>query len=105
LRPNVCSWSNPDLDSGLVQRYCHADDSDYLLVWAADADKKDSDFVAVLDAKSKSPTYGTVLATVEVGLPAGAHHSEHQMPPGGKLFVNGFESGHSFVPPLVLVRI
>ncbi len=75
----------------------HASDSDYLFVWAADADKKDSDFIAVLDANSGSRAYGTVLATVEVGLPAGAHHSEHQMPPGGQLFVNGFESGHSFV--------
>jgi len=77
-----------------------AADSRYLFVWAADADKQQSDFVAVVDANPASEAYGKVLATVEVGLPAVAHHSEHRMPAGGHLFVNGFESGHSFVVDL-----
>lgn len=74
-----------------------ATDSPYLFIWAADADKKESDFLAVLDADSQSPTYGNVLTTVEVGFPSGAHHSEHRMPEDAQLFVNGFRSGRSFV--------
>jgi hypothetical protein len=75
----------------------YAADSPYLFVWAADADKQDSDFLAVLDADPKSSTYGEVLTTIEVGYPAGAHHSEHRMPEDGQLFVNGFRSGRSYV--------
>jgi hypothetical protein len=72
-------------------------DSPYLFVWAADADREHSDFVAVVDADPQSRAYGEVLTTIEVGVAAQAHHSEHRMPDGGKLFVNGFASGHSFV--------
>ena len=71
--------------------------SPYLFLWAADADEQDSDFLAVLDADPHSATYGDVLTTVEVGLAAGAHHSEHRLPADAQLFVNGFNSGHSFV--------
>lgn len=74
-----------------------AADSPYLFIWAADADKQESDFLAVLDADSQSPTYGNVLTTVEVGFPSGAHHSEHRMPEDAQLFVNGFRSGRSYV--------
>lgn len=74
-----------------------AADSPYLFVWAADADKQESDFLAVLDANSQSPTYGNVITTVEVGFPSGAHHSEHRMPEDAQLFVNGFRSGRSYV--------
>lgn len=77
-----------------------ASNSPYLFVWAADADKEDTDFLAVLDANPDSETYGEVLTTLEVGLPADAHHSEHRMPDGGRLFINGFRSGHSFVADL-----
>ena len=78
----------------------HAGDSPYLYVWAADADGEDSDFLAVLDADPESATYGDVLTTIEVGMPTGAHHTEHRMPEGGMLFMNGFRSGHSFVVDL-----
>ena len=85
---------------GLLLMYtCNASAADgpYLFVWAADADKQESDFLAVLDADSQSPTYGHVLTTLEVGFPSGAHHSEHRMPEDAQLFVNGFRSGRSFV--------
>ena len=71
--------------------------SPYLFLWAADADEQDSDFLAVLDADPHSVTYGDVLTTLEVGIAAGAHHSEHRLPGDAQLFVNGFNSGHSFV--------
>ncbi len=74
-----------------------AADSPYLFIWAADADRQETDFLAVLDANPKSSTYGDVLTTLEVGFPSGAHHSEHRMPDDAQLFVNGFRSGRSYV--------
>jgi hypothetical protein len=69
----------------------------FLYVWAGDADRRDSDFVAVIDAARGSPNYGDIRATVSVGFPSGAHHSEHRMPEDAQLFVNGFETGRSYV--------
>lgn len=74
-----------------------AQHSQYLFVWAADDDRQESDFLAVLDANPSSSTYGDVLTTIEVGFPSGAHHSEHRMPDDAQLFVNGFRSGRSYV--------
>src|SRR5256885_6695073 len=38
----------------------------YLLVWAGDADRQNSDFLAVLDGDPTSPSYGKVLRTYPV---------------------------------------
>ena len=38
----------------------------YLVVWAGDADRKDTDFLAVVNANPSSRKYGKVLATVPV---------------------------------------
>src|SRR5437899_3788664 len=38
----------------------------YLIVWAGDADRANSDFLAVLDADPTSATYGKVLRTYPV---------------------------------------
>lgn len=69
----------------------------YLYVWAGDPDESDSDFLAVIDASPDSDRFGEVLSTVPVGVSAGAHHSEHVMPAGGRLVVNGFTAGRSWV--------
>lgn len=69
----------------------------YLYVWAGDPDENDSDFLAVFDASPDSERYGELLSTTPVGRSAGAHHSEHMMPEGGHLVVNGFRSGQSWV--------
>ncbi|MDX1382826.1 MAG: hypothetical protein R3190_04225 [Thermoanaerobaculia bacterium] len=73
---------------------------DHLFVWAADADGADPDFVAVLDARQGTRGYGEVVATLPIARGAGAHHSEYEMPADGRLFVNGFASGRSFVVDL-----
>ena len=39
----------------------------YLYVWSIDADAKDNDFLAVIDVNIASPTYGTILTTIDVG--------------------------------------
>ncbi len=50
----------------------------HLFVWAGDADQKDSDFLAVIDARRSEPTYGQVVATLPVGASATMpHHTEY----------------------------
>ena len=60
----------------------------YLFAWTADADAKDSDFLAVIDAKPDSPTYGQVVATLPVGARATyPHHTEYEFPKGSILWM------------------
>ena len=92
LLSGVASSAQSSADSAAPSRH--------LVVWAADADGEDSDFVAVLDADPASPAYGEVVATLPVGMASQAHHVEHRMPAGGRLFVNGFMSGTTFVVDL-----
>jgi hypothetical protein len=73
----------------------------YLYVFAGDADHtaSESDFLAVIDADSLSPTYAQVLATTPIG--AGGtmpHHTELSMPAGGRpLFANSFMTGRTYL--------
>ena len=70
----------------------------YLFVWAGDDAKKSNDFLAVLDADAKSPHYGQVVASVAVPGPGGTpHHTELEMPEGGFLLANAFESGRTML--------
>jgi hypothetical protein len=69
----------------------------YLYVWARDEEREQTDFFAVFDADPGSARYGRLLSTVPMGLVASAHHTEHFMPRGNRLFMNGFMSGNSFV--------
>ncbi len=69
----------------------------HVFAWAGDLDRRDSDFLAVIDADPESPDYGRVVASV----PAGAsgthpHHTEHAMPESRHLFANGFMAGRTF---------
>ncbi|MGH7508989.1 MAG: hypothetical protein ACREMZ_05925 [Gemmatimonadales bacterium] len=71
--------------------------SRYLFVWAGDADKRHSDFVAVVDVDPRSPTYADVLTTLPVGAVGTlAHHTEYEMPADGVLWANGFAAGLTF---------
>jgi hypothetical protein len=71
--------------------------SRYLFVWAGDADKRESDFLAVVGVDRHSPTYAQVVATLPVGAVGTVpHHTEYQMPPGGVLWANGFAAGRTF---------
>lgn len=71
--------------------------SQFLFVWAGDADKRDSDFLAVIDVDPRSPHHSSIVATLPVGatgtLP---HHTEHEMPAGGILWANGFDASRTF---------
>lgn len=71
--------------------------SRYLFVWAGDADKQESDFLAVVDVDRHSPGYGEVITTLPVGAAGTSpHHTEYEMPPGGVLWANGFAAGRTF---------
>ena len=75
-----------------------AQNNSYLFVWSGDDAKKGSDFLAVIDADSKSPHYGQVISSVAVPGPTGTpHHTEQEMPEGGFLLANAFESGRSIL--------
>jgi len=76
----------------------YAQHNSYLFVWAGDDAKKSSDFLAVLDADPESPHYGQVVASVAVPGPGGMpHHTELEMPKGGFLLANAFESGRTML--------
>lgn len=71
--------------------------SPYLFVWTGDADKKQSDFLAVIDVNPRSKTYAEIVKTLAVGVNGTIpHHTEHEMPKGGVLFANGFGAGKTF---------
>ncbi len=71
--------------------------SRYLFLWAGDEDKKESDFLAVVDVDRRSSTYAQVVATLPVGAVATMpHHTEYEMPAGGVLWANGFAVGRTF---------
>jgi hypothetical protein len=72
--------------------------AEYLFVWAGDAARKASDFLAVVDANPSSSTYGRIVATVDSGETATMpHHTEYEFPSGGRLFANGWAVGHSYI--------
>ena len=76
----------------------HAKSSSYLFIWAGDDAKKSNDFLAVLNADPSSPQYGHAVASVAVPGPTGTpHHTEQEMPEGGFLLANAFESGRTML--------
>jgi hypothetical protein len=70
----------------------------YLYLWTAADDATQPDFLAVLDVTEDASRYGRLVTTLPVpGRGNRPHHTEHEMPAGGRLFANGFASGQSFV--------
>jgi hypothetical protein len=72
--------------------------SEYLYLWAGPADSSGPDFLAVVDARPDSGSYGAIVATLPLaGGTAGPHHTEHELAADRQLFANGFDGGRSFV--------
>jgi hypothetical protein len=72
--------------------------SRFLFVWAGDADKRQSDFLAVVDVDRRSATYASVVATLPVGATGTRpHHTEYEMPASGILWANGFDASRTFL--------
>ena len=71
--------------------------SRFLFVWAGDADRQESDFLAVIDVEPRSATYALVVSTLPVGATGTRpHHTEHEMPASGILWANGFATSQTF---------
>jgi hypothetical protein len=70
----------------------------HLFVWAGAGGGTESDFLAVLDVTPGRPSYGSIVASVAVGV-AGTnpHHTEYSLSETGYLFANGYRSGKSFI--------
>jgi hypothetical protein len=70
----------------------------YLLVWAGDADRRDSDFLAVIDVDPTSATYGVVVNTLPVGSRGNEPHAmETSRAPDGLVFAGGLLTDRTFV--------
>ena len=81
--------SQPSAQPGAASRF--------LFAWAGDADKRESDFLAVIDVDPRSATYASVVKTLPVGATGTRpHHTNYEMPPDGMLWANGFDSGQTF---------
>lgn len=72
--------------------------SPYLFVWAGDEARQSSDFLAVIDVNTSSPSYGRIVSTLPVGITGSMpHHSEYEFPQGNLLYANGWVAGHTFI--------
>ena len=72
--------------------------SSYLFVWAGDADRKASDFLAVIDVNASSKTYGQIVSRTPIGATGTMpHHVEYEFPGNNHLFASGWAAGRSFV--------
>jgi hypothetical protein len=70
----------------------------YLFAWTGDQAKKANDFLAVIDADPKSPSYGKLVTTfVTDQQTREVHHTEYVMPQSGMLFANDHDAGRTFI--------
>jgi hypothetical protein len=68
----------------------------YLFAWAGDEDRRDSDFLAVIDLARDGDRYGTIVATTPSGEQGiWPHHTEHELGPNNTLFANGFSGNRT----------
>jgi len=70
----------------------------FLAVWAGDADRKHTDFLAILDADPDSRNYGKVVRTIPVKTSGNEPQGVNQpMRSDGRLFATGMRSNRVFV--------
>jgi hypothetical protein len=66
---------------------------DLLFAWASDADRKDADFLAVIDLRTNH-----VVTTLPVGQSGTmAHHTDYEMPTDGTLMANDFYGNRTWL--------
>jgi hypothetical protein len=94
----MCKWKFGLLAATLVAAGCATTSQrqpapDLLFAWASDADRKDSDFLAVIDLRTNQ-----VVTTVPVGLSGTmAHHTDYEMPGDGTLMANDFYGNRTWL--------
>lgn len=70
----------------------------YLYVFSGDQAGKGNDFIAVIDADPKSPTYARPLAAaVTDQVSVRPHHTEYEMSASGMLFANDHNANRTFI--------
>ena len=69
-----------------------------MFLWAGGEDRKNSDFLAVIDVRPGSKRYGEIITTVPVNesgtMP---HHTEYEFPSNGVLFANGWAANRTYL--------
>ncbi len=85
-------------DESVFVRGLRPDQHESLLyVWTSDADQKDPDFLAVIDASPTSSSYGKVITTVPTSAPANeAHHFGYTVN-ADRIFAGGLFSNRLFI--------
>lgn len=83
---------------GEPEKETKGDPHSLLYVWAYDEEKSDPAFLIVIDADPASAGYGTILNTVATeGVGMDAHHTNHTLPPSGRMFANDFMGGRTHI--------
>jgi len=97
--PAAVTTAHPGpLDESVFVRGLKAGQHESLLyVWASDADQNDPDFLAVIDANPKSPSYGTVIATAPTGSVANEAHHFGYTADADRIFAGGLFSNRLFI--------
>ncbi|HVH09826.1 MAG TPA: selenium-binding protein SBP56-related protein [Gemmatimonadales bacterium] len=87
----------PEDESVFVRGLPPGQHESVLYVWTSDADQNDPDFLTVIDANPKSPTYAKVIATVSAGSAANeAHHFGYTVN-ADRIFAGGLFSNRLFI--------
>jgi hypothetical protein len=69
-----------------------------LFVWVGDREKKGDDFLLVIDADPRSPSFGRMTGSLKTDQKTvRPHHTEYTMPAGGMLFANDHDAGRTFI--------
>jgi methanethiol oxidase len=69
----------------------------YLYVFCVDADAKDNDFFAVIDVNPDSPTYGTILNTIDLGTKGNETHHWGYIDDRTKIWAGGLFSSRIWI--------
>ena len=79
--------------TGFVTSASRAPHQDLLFAWASDVDRKDSDFLAVIDLRTNQ-----IVTTVPVGQSGSlAHHTDYEMPADHTLLANDFYGNRTWL--------
>lgn len=85
-------------DESVFVKTLSADQHEALLyAWTRDVDGKDSDFLAVVDVRPGSPTYGKVVSTVSTGSAANEAHHFGYTANADRIFAGGLFSNQLFI--------
>jgi selenium-binding protein 1 len=68
-----------------------------LYVWTSDADQNDPDFLTVIDADPRSPSYAQIITTAPTGSPANEAHHFGYTANADRIFAGGLFSNRLFI--------